>query len=73
MERIEVNMKNEIKICPFRTYQEVKPPLTYGMGEVTVTGFMKCLKQDCPAWSKEEDSIPCTGRTIFVEKCKRLE
>ena len=68
-----MNMKNEIKICPFRTYSEVRPAIMQGQGDVTVTGFMNCLKQDCPAWSKEEESIPCTGRTRFVEKCKRLE
>ena len=44
-----------------------------GQGDVTVTGFMDCLKQDCPAWVKIEESIPCTGKTRFVEKCKRLE
>ena len=64
---------NEIKICPFRTYTEVRPAIMQGQGDVTVTGFMDCLKQDCPAWVKIEESIPCTGKTRFVEKCKRLE
>lgn len=40
----------EIKVCPFRTYSEVRPAILKGQGDVTITGFMDCLKEDCPAF-----------------------
>ena len=73
MERIDVNMKNEIKICPFRTYTEVRPAIMQGQGDVTVTGFMECLKEDCPAFYKSVGIIPNTNNYRSVERCKRLE
>ena len=63
----------EITICPFRTYTEVRPALTVGSGDVTVTGFMDCLKSKCPAFESFDKPIPCTGMTETVEICKRLE
>jgi hypothetical protein len=55
----------EIKVCPFRTYTEVRPAMTYGEGDITVTGFMPCMEEDCPAWMRSKE----TGK----EYCKRLE
>lgn len=63
----------EILICPFRTYTEVRPALTYMTGDVTVTGFMECLKGKCPAWYSKDEHIPATGVVIIEEHCKRLE
>lgn len=63
----------EISICPFRTYTEVRPAIMQGQGDVTVTGFMDCLKSKCPAWYVKEEYIPCTGVGIMKEHCKRLE
>lgn len=63
----------EIKVCPFRTYSEVRPALTLGQGDVTVTGFMDCMKSRCPAWYSKDECIPGTGVGIIKEHCKRLE
>lgn len=63
----------EISVCPFRIYTEVRPALTYGRGDVTVTGFMDCLKSECPAWYSKDEYIPGTGVGIIKEHCKRLE
>lgn len=57
----------EITICPFRTYTKVEPAMLRGNSDVTVTGFMGCLKEQCPAFVVEE------GATFRHEKCKRLE
>ena len=62
----------EIKVCPFRTYTEVRPALTVGQGDITVTGFMECLKEKCPAWYSKIEYIPGTGVGREVEHCKRL-
>ena len=61
----------EISVCPFRIYTEVRPAFTYE-GSVTVTGFMDCLKSKCPAWYSESEYIPGTGVGINKEHCKRL-
>lgn len=67
-------MAKEIKLCPFRTYTEVRPAIMKGQGDVTVTDFMPCLKAKCPAWYKKDERIPCTNQYITnVEYCKRLE
>ena len=58
---------HEINICPFRTYSEVRPAILKGNSDITVTGFMDCLKEQCPAFIVEE------GYTFRYEKCKRLE
>lgn len=63
----------EISVCPFRTYTEVRPTLIYGQGDVTVTGFMDYLRSTCPAWYSESKYIPWTGVWIIKEHCKRLE
>jgi hypothetical protein len=39
--------------------------MTYGEDDITVTGFMPCMKEDCPAWMRSKE----TGK----EYCKRLE
>ena len=62
----------EISICPFRTYTEVRPAITYGQGDVTVTGFMDCLKNKCPAWYSKDEYISGTGVGVIKEHCKRL-
>lgn len=62
----------EITLCPFRTYTEVRPAIMKGHGDITVTGFMECLKGKCPAWYVKEEHIPCTGVGIMKEHCKRL-
>ena len=66
-------MSKEIKLCPFRTYSEVRPARMQGTGDVTITGFMECLKSDCPAWAKKDERIPCTNKYTQREICKRLE
>lgn len=63
----------EINICPFRTYSEVRPALAYGQGDVTIQGFMECLKAKCPAWYSRDEEIPCSGVSHTVEHCRRLE
>ena len=65
--------KEEISICPFRTYTEVRPAIMQGQGDVTVTGFMDCLKSKCPAWYSKNEYIPGTAVAIAKEHCKRLE
>lgn len=65
--------REEIKVCPFRTYTEVRPAVMVGQGDVTVTGFMECLKWTCPAWYAKEEEIPCTGIYKIVEHCTRLD
>lgn len=65
--------KEEISICPFRTYTEVRPAIMQGQGDVTVTGFMDCLKSKCPAWYSKYEYIPGTAVAIDKEHCKRLE
>ena len=64
---------SEIKICPFRTYSETRPAVMVGQGDITVTGFMECLKGKCPAWYERDEIIPCTGISHSVEYCRRLE
>lgn len=44
-----------------------------GQGDVTVTGFMECLENKCPAFYTKDEYIPCTGVGQVVEHCKRLE
>ena len=63
----------EISVCPFRIYTEFRPALTYGHGNVTVAGFMDCLKSKCPAWYSKDEYISGTGVGIIKEHCKRLE
>ena len=62
----------EIKLCPFRIYTETRPAIMQGNGDVTVTGFMECLKGKCPAWYLKSEYIPGTGVGINKEYCKRL-
>lgn len=50
----------EITICPFRTYTEVLS---------TVTNFMPCIKEKCPAWYSKDEYIPGTGVGIIKEHC----
>lgn len=65
-------MKHEgIKLCPFRTYTKVKPKMD-GHADILATGFLECLKNDCPAWYQKDEEIPCTGIYQTVEHCKRL-
>lgn len=63
----------EIKLCPFRTYTEIRPAKLVSHGDIMATGFMECLKSDCPAWYQKDEEIPCTGIYQTVEHCKRLE
>ena len=63
----------EISICPFRTYTETRPAIMQGQGDVTVMGFMECLKGKCPAWYSKSEYIPGIGVGIMKEHCKRLE
>lgn len=55
---------NKINLCPFRTYTEVRPAVCIGHGDVTVTGFMNCLKEECPAFYHNTQNNQ--------EYCKRL-
>ena len=66
-------MNKTIDICPFRTYTEVRPAMTVGHGDVTVTGFMPCLKDKCPAWRMEERYSFRIHAAETEEHCKRLE
>ena len=63
----------EIKLCPFRIFTEVRPAVLKGDGDITITDFMPCLKGNCPAWYVKTEDIPCTGVGINKEYCKRLE
>ena len=64
---------SKIKICPYRTYTEVRPAILEGHGDVTVTGFMDCLREQCPAFRiKEEYSYRLKGME-YSEHCLRLE
>ena len=63
----------EIKICPFRTYTETRPAIMVGHGDVVLTGFMGCLKAECPAWYSEYEQIPASTKEVLVEHCRRLE
>ncbi len=67
---------HEIKICPFRTYTEVRPAILKGQGDVTVTGFMDCLKRECPALRIKKTPRTGYGRIDGYdesEHCLRLE
>lgn len=64
----------KLNVCPFRTYTETRPAMCVGQGDVTVTDFMDCLKDKCPAFRVEEKYIPNSGGfTEMVEHCIRLE
>ena len=63
----------KLNICPFRIYTEVRPAIMQGQGDVTVTGFMECLENKCPAWYSKDECIPGTAVAIAKEHCKRLE
>lgn len=64
---------NEIKLCPYRTYTEVRPAILKGHGDVTVMGVMDCLREQCPAFRvKEEYSYRLNGME-YSEHCLRLE
>lgn len=63
----------EIKVCPFRTYTETRPAVLQEQGDITVMGFMDCLKSKCPAWYSKDEFIPGTGVGRIVEHCKRLD
>ena len=66
---------SKIEICPYRTYTEVRPAILKGHGDVTVTGFMDCLREQCPAFRVKKK--PRTGYrldgTEISEHCLRLE
>ena len=62
-----------IKICPYRTYTEVHPAILKGYGDVTVTGFMECLREQCPAFRTEERYSYSLGDIDPNERCLRLE
>lgn len=65
---------SKIQICPFRTYTESRPPALRGDSTITITGFMDCLKDSCPAFYRTEEYLPNTGgRTEIKECCRRLE
>ena len=62
-----------IRICPYRTYTEVRPAILKGHGDVTVTGFMECLREQCPAFRTEERYSYVLGDIDPNERCLRLE
>ena len=63
----------EIKLCPFRTYTEFRPAILKGDSDVSVMGFMDCLKEKCPAFYSSKGYRPGTGEVIQKEYCRRLE
>ena len=67
------NDMNEIKLCPYRTYTEVRPAILKGHGDVTVTGFMNCLREQCPAFRVKGEYSYRLGETEYTEHCLRLE
>lgn len=69
----EVKNMNKIVICPYRTYTEVRPAILKGQGDVTVTGFMDCLREQCPAFRVEGEYSYRLGETEYTEHCLRLE
>ena len=62
-----------IRICPYRTYTEVRPAILKGHGDVTVTGFMECLREQCPAFRVKEEYSYRLEETEYTEHCLRLE
>ena len=64
---------NKIKICPYRTYAEIRPAILKGQGDVTVTGFMDCLREQCPAFRVKGEYSYRLGETEYTEHCLRLE
>ena len=64
---------NVIRICPYRTYTEIRPAIFKGQGDVTVTGFMECLKEQCPAFYVEKRNSFGLGKIVGDEHCLRLE
>lgn len=69
----EVKDMNKIVICPYRTYTEVRPAILKGQGNVTVTGFMDCLREQCPAFRVKGEYSYRLGETEYTEHCLRLE
>jgi hypothetical protein len=61
---------SKIKICPYRTYTEIRPAILNGQGDVTVTGFMDCLREQCPAFRVKVGRL---GEAEYTEHCLRLE
>ena len=64
---------SEIRICPYRTYTEIRPAILKGQGDVTVTGFMDCLREQCPAFRVKGEYSYRLGETEYTEHCLRLE
>jgi len=64
---------SKIKICPYRTYTEIRPAILNGQGDVTVTGFMDCLREQCPAFHIEEEYSYRLNGMDYNEYCLRLE
>jgi hypothetical protein len=64
---------SKIKICPYRTYTEIRPAILNGQGDVTVTGFMDCLREQCPAFHIEEEYNYRLNGMDYNEYCLRLE
>ena len=62
----------KIKVCPYLTYTEVRPAILKGHGDVTVMGFMDCIKEDCPAFYRKQTGGE-SATPIFEERCRRLE
>lgn len=62
-----------IRICPYRTYTEVRPAILKGHGDVTVMGFMDCLRDQCPAFRVKEEYSYRLEETEYTEHCLRLE
>lgn len=66
-------MSETINMCPFRTYVETRPAILKGQSDITVTGFMGCLKEKCPAWYLEVRINQATGEKKNIEHCLRLD
>lgn len=73
MEQKRGDGMSAIRICPYRTYTEVRPAILKGHGDVTVTGFMECLREQCPAFRTEEQYSYGLGNIDPNEHCLRLE
>ena len=46
-----------IRICPYRTYTEIRPAILKGQGDVTVTGFMECLRDNALRFVLKENTV----------------
>ena len=63
----------EIKICPFRIHREKRFSATVEGEYFENEWFMKCVKQECPAFHIRFDNVAGAPSKYAYESCRRLE